>query len=288
MHANSFSAQRRSRISALRFFALFVLAFIAIPRARAQQPDFSAVAVQAAHAVEESKSDSVVVLDFVGPGTFVSELGRDLADQFSAGLASAGGKFAVVDRAIMRQAIESNRFAPEIISDPEIATWLAKNVGAASGISGRLSVEGISLQLTIDCFGVKDGTISGSFHATFSLTDEWSSQLAKNIDPDAGVTNLSKLMKPPDWLGPRCMVCPKPPFTQAALDKKYQGTVVMFVVIGKDGQARDFRITKSLPNGLTLTSVQAVQNWTFDPAKGPDGMRVDMRVPIEVMFRLYK
>lgn len=280
MSANLLCLARHSRGSFIRSLIVAILALAPNSLARAQQPDFNAVAAQAAHAVEKFKSDSVVVLDFVGPDTYVSELGRDLADQFSASLARAGGKFAVIDRAKMRQALESNRLAPEIATDQEIDAWLAQSVGAESAVFGRLSLDGTSLQLAIDCLRVRDGIVSGSFRAAYPLTDEWKALLANNVDPDFGVTAAGKSKMP------SCKTCPAPQYTKAAIDARYNGTVVISVVIGKDGQARDFRVTKGLLYGLTVAAVQTVQNWTFDPAKGPDGEPGDMRVPIEITFRL--
>lgn len=287
MRAISFSDPRHSRVSLLRILALFVLALAAIPSTRGQQMDFKALAAQAAHAVEESKAENVVVFDFVGPETYVSELGRSMADEFSASLASSSGKFKVIDRAKMRQAVESNRFAPEIVAEPQMAAWLVRSIGAKSAILGQLSLDGSALRLTLDCFRVKDGKISGGFRVTYPLADEWKTLLAKNVDPDSAVATVSKSKSPPDPLTPTCKNCPKPEFTQAALDKRYQGTVVMLVVVGIDGRARDFRITKSLSYGMTVAAVQAVQKWTFNPSRGPNGEPIDVRVPIEVFFRLY-
>jgi TonB family protein len=285
MRAISCSASQRARICVLRLGVLCVFALIAIPPSRAQQPDFKALAVQAARAVEDAKAESVVVFDFVGPDTYVSELGREMADQFSTSLANTGGKFRVIDRAKMRQAVESNRFAPEIVAEPEMATWLAKSVSANSAIFGKLSLDGSALKLTVDCFRVKDDDVSGSFRVTYPLTDVWKALIARNVDPDSGVASMDKDKPLPQTQQPGCRDCPRPDFPKAARYEKYQGAVVMLVVIGKDGRARDFRVAKSLRYGLTLAAVQAVQKWAFSPAKGQDGEPIDLRFPIEVVFR---
>ena len=227
MNANFSCAPLLPRATIFRFVCIGGLALATISPARTQKPDFAYVATQMAHAVEDAKASNVVVFDFVGPDTkfsglgpeltgqvspsrtifkpevpgpaaFISELGRSLADEFSARIAAAGGKFQVVDRAKLKQAIESNRFAPEIVAEAEMAVWLADSVGAMSAIAARLALSGNSLQITFDCFRVKDGTITGSFRVSYPFTDEWKTLSEKNIDPDASVTSMDTVVKLPE------------------------------------------------------------------------------------------
>ncbi|MFZ3330555.1 MAG: hypothetical protein WA197_07995 [Candidatus Acidiferrales bacterium] len=51
-----------------------------------------------AQAVAKSKPKSVIVVDFAGPDEKTTELGRTLADRFSAALSKSSGKFSVADR----------------------------------------------------------------------------------------------------------------------------------------------------------------------------------------------
>jgi Gram-negative bacterial TonB protein C-terminal len=281
MSANPCCLARRSHVPFRRSINIAILAFAAISPARAQQPDLKALAVQAAHAVEESKTESVVVLDFVGPDTYVSELGRSMADQFSASLAAAGGKFRVVSRTRLGQSIQSNRFAPEIVADPEMADWLAMSVGAEAAVSGKLEGGAGIIRLALDCLGGKGGKIMASFRASFPLSDNWESLSTKKIDPDAGVADADRAN------GPSCKKCSMPEFTSAAIEQKFNGKAMTLAVIGKDGLARDISVTKRLPYGLTVKAVQAVQRWTFNPEIGPDGHPIEVRTPIEVVFRTY-
>lgn len=91
------------RISA----AALVIFFCAVIPSYAQQMQMAALTSQTADALKKAHAKKVVVLDFSGTGLQVTQLGRNLADQFSEGLAKSGGKFVVVDRAQFLQALSS-------------------------------------------------------------------------------------------------------------------------------------------------------------------------------------
>jgi hypothetical protein len=76
------------------------------------------------------------------PHERLTHLGRDLADGFSRTLASAGGKFALIDRRQVQAIIEKNRVASDVIRDSEIAWWLARQLHANALIVGQLTASG--------------------------------------------------------------------------------------------------------------------------------------------------
>jgi len=85
---------------------------------------------------------------------------------------------------------------------------------------------------------------------------------------------------------PRALYQPDPEYSEEARRAKFQGTVVLDVVIGPDGRPRDLHIIRSLGMGLDEKAVDAVHQWKFAPAT-KDGHPVAVRVAIEVAFRLY-
>src|SRR5579864_1768794 len=91
------------RISA----AALVFSCCVAVQSHAQQTQIDALAGQAAQVLEESHAKRVVVFDFSGPGLNVTQLGRDLADQFSGALPKSGGGFAVTDRTQLFQALSA-------------------------------------------------------------------------------------------------------------------------------------------------------------------------------------
>jgi protein TonB len=85
---------------------------------------------------------------------------------------------------------------------------------------------------------------------------------------------------------PRPIFDPDPEFSEEARAAKYQGKVLLWVVIGADGRPRDMRVQRSLGMGLDEKALAAVKTWRFEPAM-KDGHPVAVQVNIEVSFRLY-
>ena len=79
---------------------------------------------------------------------------------------------------------------------------------------------------------------------------------------------------------------PDPEYSEEARKAKYQGTVILWVVIGADGRPREMRIERSLGMGLDEKAMEAVKKWRFKPAM-KDSQPVPVQVNIEVSFRLY-
>jgi protein TonB len=85
---------------------------------------------------------------------------------------------------------------------------------------------------------------------------------------------------------PRALFAPDPEYSEEARKAKWQGTVVLWVIVGPDGRPRDIKIQRSLGMGLDEKAIEAVRQWKFDPAK-KDGQPVAVQINVEVNFRLY-
>ena len=85
---------------------------------------------------------------------------------------------------------------------------------------------------------------------------------------------------------PRATFAPDPEYSEEARKAKYQGVVVLGLVVGPDGRPRDMKVLRSLGLGLDEKAIEAVKNWRFDPAV-KDGKAVAVYISVEVDFRLY-
>lgn len=85
---------------------------------------------------------------------------------------------------------------------------------------------------------------------------------------------------------PRPLYQPDPEYSEEARKAKYQGTVVLWVVVGPDGRVHNIRVQRTLGLGLDEKAVEAVRLWKFDPAR-KDGQPVAVQITVEVNFRLY-
>jgi protein TonB len=85
---------------------------------------------------------------------------------------------------------------------------------------------------------------------------------------------------------PRPIYDPDPEYSEEARKAKFQGAVLLWVVVGADGRPRDIRVQRSLGMGLDEKAIEAVRLWKFEPST-LDGRPVAVQVNIEVTFRLY-
>jgi TonB family protein len=85
---------------------------------------------------------------------------------------------------------------------------------------------------------------------------------------------------------PRALDTPDPDYSEEARKAKYQGVVVLWMIVGADGRPRDVKIARSLGMGLDQKAIEAVRRWKFEPAL-KDGKPVAVQINVEVNFRLY-
>ena len=77
----------------------------------------------------------------------------------------------------------------------------------------------------------------------------------------------------------------EPEFSEEARKAKYQGTVLLTIEVGEDGQPQRLRILRGLGLGLDEKAIEAVSRWKFKPARR-NGRPVRAAATIEVNFRL--
>jgi TonB family protein len=239
-------------------------------------------------ALTKVNTKKVVVFDFMGPDERLTQLGRDLADGFSRTLASASGKFAVIDRPQIQAIIEKNRVAPDVIRDSEIAWWLARQLNADALIVGQLTASsGDTLKIAVAAAKTKDGKEIANLAVEVPFTNDMKMK-----------TRLSEslsLQRKGDWvdskypkeLVPKCIYCPRPEFPSAALAQKKEGTVSLIVQITVDGVAKDIDFVQGQQYGLTQKAIEAVQKWKFQPAQSAEGKPRPVWQQIQVTFHLF-
>jgi protein TonB len=85
---------------------------------------------------------------------------------------------------------------------------------------------------------------------------------------------------------PRAIYAPDPEYSEEARKAKWQGTCVLWLIVGPDGRPRDIRVQRTLGLGLDEKAVEAVKTWRFEPAM-KDNKPVAVQINVEVSFRLY-
>jgi protein TonB len=84
---------------------------------------------------------------------------------------------------------------------------------------------------------------------------------------------------------PKVLLKVDPEYSEDARKAKYQGTVLLSVVVDEHGIVRDIRVLRPLGLGLDQKAVEAVVQWKFRPGT-KDGKPVAVQATIEVNFRL--
>jgi TonB family protein len=85
---------------------------------------------------------------------------------------------------------------------------------------------------------------------------------------------------------PRAIYQPDPEYSEEARKSKYQGTVVLWMIVDRDGHPRDIKVARSVGMGLDEKAIEAVRTWKFEPAR-KNGQPVAVQINVEVSFRLY-
>ncbi|HEX4604250.1 MAG TPA: energy transducer TonB, partial [Candidatus Angelobacter sp.] len=79
---------------------------------------------------------------------------------------------------------------------------------------------------------------------------------------------------------------PEPEFSEEARRAKFQGSVVLSIIVDETGHISRVRLERPLGKGLDENAMEGVKTWRFDPAKR-NGQPVAMEMRIEVSFNLY-
>ncbi|HEY2844668.1 MAG TPA: TonB family protein [Bryobacteraceae bacterium] len=78
---------------------------------------------------------------------------------------------------------------------------------------------------------------------------------------------------------------PEPEYSEEARKAKWQGAVMLSLVVDENGVPQDIKVIRSIGLGLDQKAIEAVQKWRFKPG-AKDGKAVPVIANIEVNFRL--
>ncbi len=114
----------------------------------------------------------------------------------------------------------------------------------------------------------------------FGFTALWAVAVCGAKEPAQRIYQVGNGVSPP-----RLVKKVEPQYSGEARKARLEGTVLLRVVIGADGKARDFQVRRSLGLGLDENAIAAVSGWEFSPGV-KDGQPVNVQAQIEVNFRL--
>ena len=85
---------------------------------------------------------------------------------------------------------------------------------------------------------------------------------------------------------PKAIYDPDPEYSEEARKAKYQGTVLLWLIVDQNGNPNHIKVERPVGMGLDQKAVEAVQRWKFEPAT-KNGTPVAVQITVEVSFRLY-
>jgi len=77
----------------------------------------------------------------------------------------------------------------------------------------------------------------------------------------------------------------EPEYSEEARKAKYQGTVLLAIVVDENGRTTNVRVIRALGMGLDEKAIEAVMKWRFRPGM-KNGQPVPVQANVEVNFRL--
>ncbi|HTD22112.1 MAG TPA: energy transducer TonB [Terriglobales bacterium] len=161
----------------------------------------------------------------------------------------------------------------------------------------KLIRQGTNLQLDIE-FGstqMDEPTILGVFQKVFFTRDDDLDKLipdawrAADFDPAAHeVTRVKKdgASEKENVSAPKSIHTPDPEYSEDARRAGIAGDVILWLVVDEKGKVVRIRVVRCLGSGLDGSAVQAVSEWTFEPAMR-NGEPVAVQLNVDVTFHLY-
>jgi TonB family protein len=286
-----FSAAARScRFSVkLKTFA-FVFATILTNSARdvyARQSEVDKAAARVAERIAKTGRSKVVVADFIGPKDQINELGVQLADEFSSALASAEPRLQMVPRSGSSLKSNAQLRSSRMIDERARAQLFSRTSGAEIVIVGDMNHHSDRVDLRLRVYEIPPKPAKDSEVVDASILTEMDVQrpisppeakLLKQSLASAGnglflTAGLGRSQH--DTTPPQCVECPPPRSSKAS-------TVLLMVTVTTEGRAIDVELLKTSDTRAVKAAMEAVKNWRFLPARGPNGQPVVARVEIEV------
>jgi TonB family protein len=276
--------------------------------ARAQDLyDFNSAASELAVAIDKasphSTPTSVLVTDFKETNVPDSRLAMVLAQNFAQSLRSHARNFTVLDRTDIEAAISDHKLPIGALSSRSIIVCYAPELGATLIVGGRIEYTPENLVLDLDTrslagdYGISGKKIITPLTLAMETLKSQPAVASKPIfeedktvwvrDEGSKATITSAVSGAGGYSFPACIHCPQARYTDAAVIAKAAGTVTLSVVIGADGKAQRISVQRALPCGLDQRAIEAIKDWSFRPATGPDGKPAAVNQTIEVTFHLY-
>lgn len=277
-------AKRANCIVSQMVVAVIVCFLFAFPVRSDGDKDRKAAATYLAKEIEQAQFHKVYVADFLDASGVRTEKGCYFASDFSTKLAKDAGHFEVVNRLQAQKQLNELHISARDLQQPETLSKAAQVLGADAVLVGTAKVTATDADLL---FSLRDAA-SGKEVSAF----EYHEKLRPLFEADFPAVEVESdhLFYFPNLDGvsnPKCIYCPNPSYTDKARANKYQGSVLLSVLVDEKGAIRDMRVVQDPGYGLAQKAIDSLKKWHMEPSRDPQGNSVAVRVAIETVFRLF-
>lgn len=269
----------------LSLVAMAVLLTASIP-SWAQQADMSSFIGPLAKDIAHSNKRRVLVLPLVCDDKKNQALGDFLARKIETSLASLVPGLEIIDSGTSRLPIERSAERGYPAYDVRAKDDLAKRAGAEFVVEGNFAPFGEGLGVSLAAYKERGRKFLWRNDGSITLTTEMAALVPQPLHEDPPADGIYRA----GWGGvsiPNCLKCSDPSYSEQDRRAGVEGKVVLSMVVTGEGKPGQVVLVKSLSRGLDERSIARVMTWKFKPARGPAGVPVSVRVPVEITFHLF-
>lgn len=239
----------------------------------------SALGVQMAPHLRVAKQTTIAVCDFIGPGQRLTSLGTKLADDFALALAQSNADFSVEKPDEIRPRMQKAGYSVDALLDARTTLAMTRNLKAQVAVLGTISREVDGLKVLATAINLTNYKAIDSLDVRILVTPEMMTLMQAYSEP---ITDDVPMSGTKGYSFPRCYQCPTAAYTSDAAE--FGGTVALMAIVTADGRAQVVKVIQESRAGLAEKVVEAVRQWRFTPAKGPDGKPATVRQIIEETY----
>lgn len=234
----------------------------------------------------------ILVANFTYTSGLTSQLGVQLADQFSKELASQQDEIQILARPALRSYLEQERIPAALLNNDKAMRWLGKQFGANAVLTGLVEDKASSMHVRLQLLSSDNEKSQLEDELILPPASDLKDALVgveafpekapdANTLPDSGIPRAGKN----GVSQPACIYCPSPTHTQAAQDARFNGSIILDAVVSEEGKVIQADIVRGAPYGLNGQAIRVLQDWRLKAAT-LSGRPIAAKANIEMVFRL--
>lgn len=148
----------------------------------AYEKEINNLSISMAEKIATSGKKTIAVVDFTDLQGNVTELGRFLAEEFSAALVDTGKGFEVVDRIHLKSILKEHKLSATGLIDPTTARKLGKIAGVDAIVTGTITPFGERVRVSVKVLATDTAKIICASRGNIPKTKAIEELLAKGIE----------------------------------------------------------------------------------------------------------